>query len=351
MMKGIYFDNIHSYDDMNLILSSVSIPPPAVKTNYVNIPGADGQIDLTEALGEVYYKDRECSFTFSTFPYENIEEKKTQITNLLHGKRCKITLDKDPDYYWEGRCKVNSYASDRNLHQIVVGATVSPYKLKQLETIRAVHFCGKNLCRASVDRTSTYRGITSTRSANSSEMILDGVGEIDFSMIMADELYLNPGTYTVSVYGLNDIDTNHDRCYLYDLDNAKAIVNYIKPGKPGTFTVTDTVRIRTDVVISEGSTYNNQTIQIQIEAGDVATEYEAYTASTDPVDLTLTNNRKSVVPTITCTGDTTITVDDSVYELSAGTHKVLDIRLLEGETPMTLVGSGSTLFVYREGDL
>ena len=132
-MQGIWFDAIHSYEDLNLILSKVNIPPATPKTNYVDIPGGDGSADLTEALGEVKFKDRECSFTFTVFPYEDFEEKKREISNLLNGKRCKITVDKDPDYYWEGRCSINEYASDNSSHQIVVGANVAPYNQKHNE--------------------------------------------------------------------------------------------------------------------------------------------------------------------------------------------------------------------------
>lgn len=135
MMKGIWFDNVHSYNDLNLVLSKVNIPPATPKTTYIDIPGGDGSVDLTESLGEVRYKDRDCSMTFTVFPYDDFEEKKREINSLLHGKRCVIRLDKDPDYYWVGRCSVNSYASNKNLHQIVLKASVAPYKLKTTETV------------------------------------------------------------------------------------------------------------------------------------------------------------------------------------------------------------------------
>lgn len=133
-MNGIYFDNIHSYHDLNLVLSKAEIPPAAVKTQYVDIPGGDGSVDLTEALGRIFYKDRECTFTFTAIPPDDFEEKKKEVSNLLNGKRCKIILDKDPDYYWEGRCALDKYSSDKNVHQIVVTATVAPYKLKVNQT-------------------------------------------------------------------------------------------------------------------------------------------------------------------------------------------------------------------------
>lgn len=134
-MKGILFGDIHSFRDLNLILSKVAIPPAAVKVNLLDLPGGDGSIDLTEAHGKINYQDRDCTFTFAVFPYEDFEEKKREVSNLLNGRRFNITLDKDPNYYWVGRCFVNEYASDKRKYQIVIGATVAPYKLKQTETI------------------------------------------------------------------------------------------------------------------------------------------------------------------------------------------------------------------------
>ena len=141
-MKGIWFDNLHSYSDLNLILSKAEIPPAVAKTNYIDIPGGDGSIDATEAHGEVKYKDRQCKFTLSVLPSDDFEEKKREVSNLLNGMRCKIVLDKDPDWYWEGRCSVDSYASNKNMHQIVIGAVVKPYKLRIKETsvVYPAHF-------------------------------------------------------------------------------------------------------------------------------------------------------------------------------------------------------------------
>lgn len=136
---GVLFDNIHSFYDLNLILSAVDIPPAQPKVSYVDIPGADGSVDLTEAHGEVKFSDREITLTFTMNPAGNLSEaawteKKTEVSNLLNGRSMKITLDKDDEFYWLGRCTVNSYKSDRRVRQIVVTAKVSPYKYKQTET-------------------------------------------------------------------------------------------------------------------------------------------------------------------------------------------------------------------------
>ena len=136
---GVLFDDIHSFYDLNLILSAVEITPASPKTTYVDIPGADGSIDLTEAHGEVKYSDRSITCTFTMNPTGDLseaawEEKKTEVSNRLSGKACRITLDKDPDYYWQGRCTVNSFKSNKRLRQIVVTGKIRPYKLKQHET-------------------------------------------------------------------------------------------------------------------------------------------------------------------------------------------------------------------------
>lgn len=133
---GVLFDDIHSFRDLNLVLAPFVLPPAKPKTNYIDVPGRDGSIDATETTGEVKYNDREFSFTFTVFPKDDLtfEERQTVVSNALNGKRCKITIEKDPDYYLEGRCTVNEHFANKRLRQIVVGVRVRPYKLKHNET-------------------------------------------------------------------------------------------------------------------------------------------------------------------------------------------------------------------------
>lgn len=139
-MKGIKFNDIHSYNNLNLVLSGLVIPPALPKTNYIDIVGGNGTLDLTEVHGEVKYNDRDCTFTFTMHPSDDLtdegfERKKTEVSNALNGKQCKIILDKDLDYYYLGRCTVSDYLSDKKIRQIVVTAKVHPYKFKIEETV------------------------------------------------------------------------------------------------------------------------------------------------------------------------------------------------------------------------
>lgn len=213
---GIYFDDVHSFDDLSLILTEKDIPPAEPKTVYVDVPGADGSLDLTEVHGEVKYKDRNCKFTFARYPLDSMdwEEKKTEISNLLNGKMCKITLDIDSDYYYQGRCAVDEYLQDKNLKQIVITARVKPYKFKQDVTVVTV-------------------ALTET-----------------------------------------------------------------------------------------------------------------------PKTVHLSNGRRVVSPSIDCTHDNTVIVfGDAEFNLSKGTHKLLDVQLKEGNNSFTVSGSGTLTFRYQEGDL
>lgn len=139
-MNGVYFGEIHSYHDLNLILAPFTPTPAEPQTNLLKVPGRDGHLDLTEANGEVKYNSREFLFTFTVAPGDDLtfDERASKVANALNGLRCKITLDRDQDYYWSGRCVVNKYTQDKNIGKIVVKATVDPYKLKQSATVAAI---------------------------------------------------------------------------------------------------------------------------------------------------------------------------------------------------------------------
>lgn len=212
---GIFFDRIHSYNDLHLVLSKLEIPPAKPKTNYVNIPGGDGSIDLTETHGDVKYFDRDCKFTFSSFPVSEREWEKLKIlvNNAINGKVFKITLDKDPDHYYEGRCEIDSNPGNKWNKQIIVKAKVKPWKFKQKETVA-----------------------------------------------------------------------------VFNLTSAEKMV-------------------------------------------------------------TLSNGRRPVCPVINCTANAKLVFNGNTYNLTAGKHKLLDIRFVEGMNSLKLSGSGQITFTYQEGEL
>ena len=66
MIQGVTFGIKHSYEDFGLILSSKEIGLPTPKTESVSVIGRNGDLDLTDALGDdVKFENRKLSFTFS----------------------------------------------------------------------------------------------------------------------------------------------------------------------------------------------------------------------------------------------------------------------------------------------
>lgn len=137
MMNSIKFNDIDTYNDWGLLLKPRKMPKPTPKTNYVDIPGGDGTLDLSEVVaGEIKYNDLSLSFEFNVIDnmYE-WDKKVSEIANYLHGRNMKIIQSADPDYYYYGRCSVDEFSSSKALGSIVIKCTVGPYKLKHNKTI------------------------------------------------------------------------------------------------------------------------------------------------------------------------------------------------------------------------
>ena len=217
MAKGTDFGGIHSHRDMNLIQQLVEIQPAEPKLNLIDVPGADGDKDLSDRpAGRIVYKSRTLTWTFALYPGEKWHDKHRQVSNALNGKRCRITLDDDPNYYYDGRLTVKKYNTDKLLRQITIEAVCSPYMLKQEQT-----------------------------------------------------------------------------------------------------TVT----------------------------AEIGAEYSLFT---------LVNDRKPAVPTITVDVEAMILWNGNTYALNAGTHKILDVELQEGENPISIKamsGTGTISLIYQEGAL
>jgi len=125
-MNTIIFDKLDSYTDLGLYLNSKTIGSPALKTELVEVPGSDTVLDYSEFSGEVRYKTRTLTFTFSAIHPSATDD--YQIKNVLHGKKCKIFLSEDPDYYFYGRLEVGDWKITKGIAQITITATCEPWR-------------------------------------------------------------------------------------------------------------------------------------------------------------------------------------------------------------------------------
>lgn len=162
----------HTWKDWGLIpLSAPFFAPPEEKLTTIDVPGANGLIDVSDALtGWTLYNNREGSWGFYCAEYFQLEElldssndeimdtnydailasveistleKYSLLLNAIHGKKLAIVLDDDPTHFYVGKVKISQIASsndNKTLNGIAMAVSAFPYKFK----VRAVAKKGVN---------------------------------------------------------------------------------------------------------------------------------------------------------------------------------------------------------------
>ena len=128
---GITFDETHSFRDWGLKLKKIVVGIPKAKTEYVSVPGMNGDLDLTEAQnGGVKYEMRSLKFSFGVrnCTYDDWSGLVSQIASELQGKKKQIVLDTDREYYYVGRCEIDPEKTNDVTGDITISCTCEPYK-------------------------------------------------------------------------------------------------------------------------------------------------------------------------------------------------------------------------------
>lgn len=135
-MQGITFGQYHSYRDFGLFLQSKEIGSPAVKVQKIAIPGADGDLDMTDYFGGAKYENLKHKFEFATLARrtEYLTLFST-IKNAIHGKKGRIIIDGDPSFFYLGRCSVSGFTNDKGAGYVTVECDCEPYKYKLAKTV------------------------------------------------------------------------------------------------------------------------------------------------------------------------------------------------------------------------
>ena len=124
------------------------VNPPEVKTNFVEVPGADGALDFTEALdSKIHYRPSEGQWEF-LICHEQIDidtgnkyhsENRWSILwhsilNAVHGKRNQIILMDEwkegasNNRFYVGRVWLNSFVSAPHHSKIVFDYNLEPFR-------------------------------------------------------------------------------------------------------------------------------------------------------------------------------------------------------------------------------
>lgn len=358
-MNGVTIGNKHSWRDWNLwLLNKPDIQPPQVKSVLLDIPGADGVLDLTESLtGDVQYGTRkigiELHLVDATNRWTGIYSK---ISNYLHGRQMKIIFDEDRGYYWDGRLYVKSWKSSRLHGVIAVEAEVDPYKYEieasnepwkwdpfnfetgVIRNYNEIEVDGATLLKVIGSRrpitptincsqsgmgvtvsgsnlfvlpnTKTSSGLTFTKTSDGGMKITGtstGASLDDIAGV------LPAGTYTIG----GGINAN----FFVAITNSAGTTNLaISATRSVTFTLSETTNIKFRIVV--GSAYSGQTIN------------------------------ETVYPWL-CVGDTGEFEPNNseTYELSSGDNIIPQIVLKQKEYNFLFTGNGDASVIFRGGSL
>lgn len=147
MYHSITFGDKNTWDDWCLIPNGRPIfSPPEQKTNYLDIPGGNGSLDMSEALTHYpVYNNRTGSFTFiimnkgaTHYPECNpakLDDIYSRIMAYLHGRRMKAVLEDDDQYFYEGRFSVQNITPGADWSTVEIGYNVDPYKYSILSSV------------------------------------------------------------------------------------------------------------------------------------------------------------------------------------------------------------------------
>ena len=212
-LRGVQFGDYHTAKDWNLILNEKIVSPPVPKTNYISVPGRDGDLDLTEALsGVVNYQDRNASYTFllTDGTHADRVELISQIIGVLHGQRVQI-IDTDdyPDYYMNGRLTVTDVSNSNAYGILKIEAVCQPWRYASVQKSKTVTVGSaaqtvtmSNNGYKTVAPTLTVTGSVTLTYGSTSTTLSDG------TYILAG-LRFTPGVNTVTVAGAGTITISY----------------------------------------------------------------------------------------------------------------------------------------------
>ena len=131
-MSDIRFGTIWARADYGLIVAPYVIPMPEPQTNFVEIPGRDGALDLSEAFGTIRYADRIIELTlYARAPFDALV---SALAADVHGRRMNVIFDRDPTYYYDARVTVDDVERHVGYCGLSLECRAKPYKLEHFET-------------------------------------------------------------------------------------------------------------------------------------------------------------------------------------------------------------------------
>lgn len=194
-MSDIRFGTKWAHADYGLIVAPYAIPMPEPQTTFVEIPGRDGALDLSEAFGAVRYADRTIPLTlYARAPYDTLL---SSFAADVHGRRMNVIFDRDPIYYYNTRITIEDVERHWGYCELSLECRAKPYKLEHFET--AITVLPSN--SATVTLTNSRMPVVPSITVSAEMAFAFTISEKDYSVT------LPAGTHTVPSLVLMEGDT------------------------------------------------------------------------------------------------------------------------------------------------
>lgn len=131
-MFDVRIGDYSMYKDFGLCALSIDPGTAEVDEKFKEIPGRNGDLDLTDALtGFPIYKNAtmKLTFDFKDGNYDLWLMRASELKNRLHGKRMKVVLGRE-EFFYEGRVSVNTEKLNRRYSSVEITVNRDPYKME-----------------------------------------------------------------------------------------------------------------------------------------------------------------------------------------------------------------------------
>ena len=184
-----------------------SFSAPKQKTDYIDVPGMNGSIDMSETLtGFPLYNNREGSFSF----YVDVDsfdsgvtwsDVKNDISNFLFGLKRRVYLRDEMDYYYISRFTADWKSNnDGRGSTVTLNYTAQPYKFEASETTVTLSVSTSSLHTFNISQyldvmpvTPSIRGVTGqtfiyvdpSKSPLTRSVEIDGVERVYYGIVLS----------------------------------------------------------------------------------------------------------------------------------------------------------------------
>ena len=197
-MSDIRFGTKWAHADYSLIVAPYAISMPEPQTNFVEIPGRDGALDLSEAFGTIRYADRIIPLTlYARAPFDALT---SVFAADVHGRRMNVIFDRDPTFYYDARVTLVDVERHAGYCELSLECRAKPYKLEHFETTITILPVGS----ATVTLTNTRMPVVPTITVSAGMTLTFTIAGVGYTINLAAGSHIVPSL--VLMEGETEID-------------------------------------------------------------------------------------------------------------------------------------------------